>query len=231
MSFNIYRFEILRELNRSEGIVVYEARDIGDPSLLRLYEWTPSPDEFDDAEDRFARAAAQMMSQFEGVEAFRLASHFYLAACEDQAERALRILRNYKLFAGNGAGAFETPKVSAQQKTAAASVSVHGGESAGSPSPALPKAGDVNSRSSDSSDFQDSLDHLQPRTPKSGMEPLRRFVEPLIPVLEFFGFAFVWGKLVVTVVKEIVELYPPAALDTTAENHRRKRRVEIWVRR
>lgn len=96
MGFNIYRFEVLKEVARAGSNVVYEARDTSDSSLLKLYEWTPLPDEAAAAFEKFSR----VRDQLNGVEAFANSHRLYLAGPQGDAKRALELLQAYKLFPG-----------------------------------------------------------------------------------------------------------------------------------
>src|SRR5579871_4095831 len=97
MLTRIYRFEIIKEVARTNQSVVFEAKDPLDGSIVLLYEWAPNPAQFDAAADRFS----QISPSLPGVEAFTSDTLFYFSAPNRAiADAALGTLQAQQLFTG-----------------------------------------------------------------------------------------------------------------------------------
>lgn len=92
----VYRFELLRELWRSESKGVFEARDSFDGSVLLLCQWTPVSAELSDSKSRFLAITDSLTN----VEAFSSGSALYLAGQQEALSVVLETLQSQGLFSG-----------------------------------------------------------------------------------------------------------------------------------
>jgi hypothetical protein len=103
MAFKIYRFELLSEVGRSGGNVIYDVKDTVDNSRACLYEWTPQPEKAAEAYATFSSLTAQLNN----LETFTAGPRLYLVDFKSQARKELEVLRSHGLFSGNWPGLFD----------------------------------------------------------------------------------------------------------------------------
>lgn len=168
MAFQIYRFDVIKELGRESSNVVYEARDQGrdlDSPTVRLYEWTPPVDDF-----AAAKTSLDLwIGKLEPAEVFSVNHQLYIAGPTKEAnDRVLKKLQRQGLFTGSWPVVAEETDTSVEQ-TAGNSVLSKSQGNESSPSGTSPSPGAM-------PDAQ-SLSKIQERNVDAPSTP----IEPAVP--------------------------------------------------